>query len=165
MRFPRSIVDYFGFTKTETRVVFFILGALLIGGAIKLYKFYFQYDEPPDALFDYTESDREFQQRSSEIRSGKRSEQLNGGPGAEERDFPTSKQGEKSAGPVVGRININTASKDQLRNLPGIGATLAERIVLYREEHGPFSSAYDLKNVRGIGDKKFEQLKRYISLE
>ncbi len=52
------------------------------------------------------------------------------------------------------RININTATRDDLMRLPGIGPKLADRIIAYRIDAGTFQSLNDLKNVRGIGAKK-----------
>ncbi|MGI5921462.1 MAG: helix-hairpin-helix domain-containing protein [Syntrophomonadaceae bacterium] len=61
------------------------------------------------------------------------------------------------------RVNINTAPASELDDkLPGIGPTLAERIVAYRTSNGPFTSAEDLKNVNGIGDSRFAQIKDLI---
>ena len=59
-------------------------------------------------------------------------------------------------------IDINTANKDELKLLPGIGDELAKRIVDYREENGFFASVEDLKNVSGIGEKKIDDLRYYI---
>lgn len=64
---------------------------------------------------------------------------------------------ESSPAPV--KVNINTASADELTKLKGIGPSLAERIVAYRTEHGPFTSADELTRVKGIGNKKLQQLK------
>ena len=50
-------------------------------------------------------------------------------------------------------ININTATVEELTDLQKIGVKTAERIVAYRQTHGPFESIADLKNVKGIGDK------------
>ena len=61
-----------------------------------------------------------------------------------------------------GKININTATADELQELSGIGPTLAQRIVDYREANGAFASIEDLKNVSGIGDTRFAAIKDSI---
>lgn len=61
-------------------------------------------------------------------------------------------------------ININTANAMQLERLPGIGPVLAERIINYRQEVSGFRNPEELKNVKGIGDKKFEKIKDLISI-
>ncbi|MGB9886015.1 MAG: helix-hairpin-helix domain-containing protein [Moorellales bacterium] len=63
-----------------------------------------------------------------------------------------------------GQININTATAQELEALPGIGPTLARRIVAYREEHGPFRTVEDIKNVSGIGEGRFAQIKDLITV-
>lgn len=60
-------------------------------------------------------------------------------------------------------ININTADATQLQALPGIGPAIAERIIQYRQAHGPFKNTEDIKNVQGIGDKKYEAIKDLIT--
>ncbi|OAT80444.1 ComEA family DNA-binding protein [Desulfotomaculum copahuensis] len=69
----------------------------------------------------------------------------------------------KSGGPV-GMVNINTAGPSELDALPGIGPALAQRIIQYRETKGLFKTPEDIKNVSGIGDKKYEQLKDFIAV-
>ena len=61
-------------------------------------------------------------------------------------------------------LNINTATAAELETLPGIGEVLAQRIVDYRTEHGPFSSADGLLEVSGIGDKKLEAIESLITV-
>jgi competence protein ComEA len=56
-------------------------------------------------------------------------------------------------------IDVNVASAPELERLPGIGPVLAERIVQYREEHGPFSSLNELSAVQGISDRMVEDLR------
>ena len=62
-----------------------------------------------------------------------------------------------------GMININEATAEQLQLLPGIGETLSNRIIAYREDNGNFQSIEDLMNVNGIGEAKFEQIQNYIT--
>ena len=61
-------------------------------------------------------------------------------------------------------VNINLASAQELASLPGIGEIIAQDIISYREKYGLFKSKEELKNVKGIGDKKFEKVKELISI-
>ncbi|WP_026858199.1 ComEA family DNA-binding protein [Jeotgalicoccus psychrophilus] len=61
-------------------------------------------------------------------------------------------------------VNINTAGIDELTTLNGIGEKKAQAILTYREEQGLFATLEDLKNIPGIGDKTFENLKPYITI-
>ena len=63
------------------------------------------------------------------------------------------------------RININKASVEELVELPRIGQAVAKRIVVFREENGPFKNPEDLKSVRGIGDKVFDQIRPSIRVD
>lgn len=67
--------------------------------------------------------------------------------------------------PESSKININTASASELDTLPSIGEVLASRIIQYRSEIGMFGSIDEIKNVSGIGDKTFENLKNLIVVE
>ncbi|HLV01719.1 MAG TPA: ComEA family DNA-binding protein [Acidobacteriota bacterium] len=60
------------------------------------------------------------------------------------------------------KVDLNSATQQQLEALPGIGPRTAERIIQFREENGPFRRIEDLMNVPGIGKKKFERLKELI---
>jgi len=62
-------------------------------------------------------------------------------------------------------ININEASEDELIQLRGIGPIRAERVVQYREKHGPFRSPEDIMKVKGIGPKTWEKNKDRITVE
>lgn len=62
-------------------------------------------------------------------------------------------------------VNINTATKAELDTLPGIGPSKAEAIITYRETVGRFNTIEDIKNVKGIGDKTFQNLKDYITVK
>jgi len=69
----------------------------------------------------------------------------------------------KSAPPAQ-PVDVNRASEDELRALPGIGGVLAARIVEARERDGPFASLDDLRRVRGLGRAKLEKLTAAIAL-
>jgi competence protein ComEA len=63
------------------------------------------------------------------------------------------------------KININTATKEQLTKLDGIGESISERIIKYRQKNNGFKSIEDIKNVSGIGSNKFEQIKDSIKVK
>lgn len=62
------------------------------------------------------------------------------------------------------KVNINTANKEKLETLPGIGETTAQKIIDYREQNGKFTKIEDLQNVSGIGEAKFNSLKDKITV-
>ena len=62
------------------------------------------------------------------------------------------------------KVNINTANQTELDSLPGIGASIAQRIIEYREENGNFKSIEELQNVKGIGDSKYADIKDKITI-
>ena len=62
-------------------------------------------------------------------------------------------------------VNINTATQTELEELPGIGPSLARRIVEHRNQNGKFKTIEDIKNVTGIGDSKFEKIKNLIKVK
>jgi competence protein ComEA len=65
---------------------------------------------------------------------------------------------------ISSKININTATLEELKTLPRVGDAIAQRIIDYREKNGPFRDIKDIKNVSGIGDKMFENLKDKITV-
>ena len=71
-------------------------------------------------------------------------------------------QGSDSSGGGGGQVNINTASKEELKTLSGVGDVTAQKIMDYREST-PFGAIEDLKQVSGIGDKKFDAIKNMIT--
>jgi competence protein ComEA len=67
--------------------------------------------------------------------------------------------------PSPGIINLNLATLDELETLPGIGPTLGQRIIDYRQANGPFANTEDLMEISGIGPGKYEQIKDLVSIQ
>ena len=63
------------------------------------------------------------------------------------------------------KINLNTATVAQLTTLPGIGPRIAERIVTYRKQHGPFKRIEEIMNVRGVGRKVFGRIRERLAVK
>ena len=70
-----------------------------------------------------------------------------------------------SSSSTSAKININTANANMLQTLPGIGPVLSERIIEYRNQNGLFEVIDDIKDVSGIGEKKFEGIKDLICVQ
>ncbi|TNH27730.1 ComEA family DNA-binding protein [Micromonospora orduensis] len=80
--------------------------------------------------------------------------------------MPGGAAGPAAAGapPAAGPLNLNTATLAQLDALPGVGPVLAQRILTHREQHGGFKAVGDLRQVDGIGDARYEQLKDLVTV-
>jgi len=63
------------------------------------------------------------------------------------------------------QVNINTATVEELVQLPRVGQKVAERIVLYRQKNGSFKTVEDLKTVQGVGDKVLEQIRPLVCVK
>jgi competence protein ComEA len=63
----------------------------------------------------------------------------------------------RASAPAADKVNINTADVKALMTLQGVGRSLAEKIVQYRDAHGPFRKAADLRKVEGVGDSLWEK--------
>ena len=92
-------------------------------------------------------------------------------PTASSMQVPESASQAESQGAAIGvpkesdgKININLASQSELMDLPGIGTVLASRIVDYRKQHGDFARIEDIRNVSGIGEKRFEAIENFITV-
>ena len=84
---------------------------------------------------------------------------------AHAQDRPASPAAKSTAAAPAGApLNLNTATKAQLEKLPGIGASVAQRIIDHREKNGAFKKVEELMNIRGIGEKSFLKLKPLVTV-
>lgn len=79
-------------------------------------------------------------------------------------ELPNDEEPASTEAPNVELININTASLEELDSLPGIGPTIAQRIIDYRDANGPFNTIEDIQNVSGIGPSTFEEIQDLITV-
>lgn len=161
------------------KVILFMLIVLVSGFSIKYLKFISA--NSTFASFDYTENENMFKKlsQSSLYLSAKDSlaqkDSLNNN---NERilssKLKTTEDSVKNSGKKKSKkeeklkpksININTATKEILVMLPGVGESTADKIISYRETHNGFRKIENIMKVKGIGKKKFEKLKDYITVE
>jgi len=135
----KRLSEWLTLTNAERNVILFLVSTFLLGLGIRFYQETF----PANPAFDYRSSDSTFAALSDASEPGEETDE-----GYEES-----------------KIDINSATKAELMKLPGIGETLAGRILAYRNDVGPFRSASDLKKVKGINSKKFEQIKNLIRVK
>lgn len=128
-------------TKTEAVLLALTIGFLLCTGVVYFLK------QQGDAQADYIVQ--------TELRSGKTDALAE-----TEQALPITPQMPTEATP----LDLNTAKVEELMLLPGIGETLAGRIVAYRKEHGPFIAKEDVMNVDGIGRGTYEEIQNLIEV-
>ena len=75
----------------------------------------------------------------------------------------TNKNSQEKGGNI--KVNINEARQEELEQLPGIGSSIASRIIEYRKQNGKFQKIEDLQNVKGIGDAKYVKIKDYVTVK
>jgi comEA protein len=130
------------FNPREIKAIFFILASLLIGGGITLYRNYHP-DFAPGLLENRDEAS------AIAVDSIKKTKE------------PTAILSQK----LKEKININAASAQELELIPGIGPVLSQRILKYRKDVGRFQNIEELKKIYGIGNRTFEQIKGFVTVE
>lgn len=156
-----SVAHRAGFTRNETAVLLFLGMALLVGASLRTLRG--GSERPPvnvrtalerqDSLF----ADHALSPTAGSIGGMEESSGVNADLKTDEEKQP------RSAAPLsTASIDINAADARVLDRLPGIGPAMAKRIVEYRDRYGPFGRTEDLLKVKGIGPKKFEQLRQFI---
>ncbi|TSA27599.1 MAG: helix-hairpin-helix domain-containing protein [Ignavibacteriales bacterium] len=169
MKVLEKISKKFGFTRTETNVIIFILSACLIGLAVNIFKNI--KNDQSYLEFDYKKQDSLFNAVSNEPLNGdsiKNKEEKKIDSHHELLDFTkeklTNPKAEKSTSSSK-IININTATISELSSLPGIGEKTAKGIIEYREKHSRIKNISELLKVKGIGKAKLSKIKDRISIE
>ncbi len=66
--------------------------------------------------------------------------------------------------PPVKPVNINTANSEELQQVPGIGPATAQKILQMRKSYGPFKSVNDLLAIRGLGEKRLNKMRKYLTV-
>ena len=152
-----------GLTETEIKVLLFLISAFILGFG---YKTFFKYDDTVNAEnFDYSREDSIFFASGDDYDSAETHKSVDYKQEVldfNERNFngSTTRQipDEKS-------ININSAKLDDMILLPGIGEITAKKILELRERRGGFKTLKELLDVKGIGEVKFNKIKKYIYIE
>lgn len=85
--------------------------------------------------------------------------------GVSSKEDTNSTQGSSKSTTSNEKVNINTATQEELDTLPGIGPSIASKIIDYREQNGKFNSIEEIKEVSGIGDAKYEKIKDSITIK
>lgn len=160
MKFYQKLAEKIGFTKTELKIITFLIAVLLVGLVVKLFNW--ENHDPVKNNFDYTAIDSIFY--SANILKAELLENKSFDSNQESSDFNKSnfKTNIKKQTLAERSIDLNSASLNQLAMLPGIGIKTAEKILAYRKASGGFSRIDELLEVKGIGDSKFDKIKKYI---
>ena len=173
----KAIIKHLSFTKNEIRVLLLVVSVLVVGFSIKYYK---EVLTNPEKEYDYSKSDRDFLEKSRNMLLGSLSDDDSTLTEDERKlidslqaledsldtnDYSTDKKNTSKNELKEKSININTATKEELIAIPGIGDKISDRVIIYREEHGGFKNIEDIMNVKGIGKKKFEKMKPYITVD
>ena len=77
---------------------------------------------------------------------------------------PAAAMAQKAKSPSTEKVNLNTASVDQLETLPGVGPAMAKKIVEHRSKNGKFTKVEEILNIKGIGEKKFQKMKDRLTV-
>ena len=167
MKLLEKLSRKFGFTKIETNVIVFVLCFCIVGGVVNIIKTaknnkaYLEFNyKVQDSLFNAAAGDSgaDSTENIKEKKFDSQHELLDFTSGKTQREFSKKALLRK-------KINVNTASVEELSLIPGIGKAIAVRIIEYREKHKRFKKVEELMNVKGIGETKFNSMKEVIFIE
>ncbi len=139
------------FTPEERFIILFLIFSIVLGSSLYLYKINHPSFAPAYIIEDF----------QRKVNQGN----LNGEVVNYNLPVPEQKEQEvwKKKETPKSKININTANLRKLMQLPGIGPSYAKKILEYRKKYNGFRKISDIKKIRGIGEKKFETMKDYIT--
>lgn len=156
----------FNITLTELRVILFMLMVLISGFIIT---FFNDEDDTPYIEYDYSEQDSLFEHYTNADTSSLRKEIADNDVDYKQEvlDFSTRnfEKTERKVLPAERSIDINKAGIEVLKTLPGIGEKTAQNILQLREKRGRFRNINELLEVKGIGNSKFNKIKKFIFIE
>lgn len=165
----KKLIQKLPLNKKELIVISFLFITFIAGIAVK----YSGWRTPNK--FKYSEQDREFDTQMKTAFTELESKNLTTEQKQLSEDIKKAADSLTALNDIEGKdkkklqagktININKALAGDLLMLPGVGEVTAERIIEYRELKGGFRKPEEIKNVKGIGDKKFEQMKEFIVVE
>lgn len=157
-----------GLTETEIKVLLFLISVFCFGLVAK--QFFSEDNTELKTQYDYSKSDSAFNEANSKGEFGEEtsvSGEKNVASEQELLDFSTNNllnNSSKKSALSENSIDINTADIKQLILLPGIGEKTAAKIINLRSTRGRFSSIDELLDIKGIGSKKLNKIKKYIFL-
>lgn len=169
----KTFLTNLNFTKSEGRILLLVTGILTVGFVAK---FYNEVLSVPDKSFDMTTFESNFtslakgspvnfdEEKFYNTLSEEEKILYDSLKKIEEQFYDAPEERKKKINIEEKSIDLNTASMEELIALPGIGEVTAERIIQFRETKGRFRKIEDIMNVKGIGKKKFENIKPYIKV-
>ena len=164
----KKISERIGLTPAEIKVLLFLIVVLTVGYSVK--NFYFK-DDSYYKEFDYSRDDSVFNSIDPDGKNLSEKKSKLAGKKVDYKqevlDFNDSefRNNVKKTVPATASININTAGIEELAKLPGIGKKTAENIIIFRKKIGRFRKLNELLRVKGIGNSKFSNIKKYICIE
>lgn len=143
------------FTRTQQKAIIFLVAIFTLAIAYHYVQQIIYQPEP----FEFSQFEERFYAKKDSIEKLLDQEKVyDKSPALNKSDNPENP-------PETNIVNINSASLNELTTLPRIGPVIAQRIIDYRNQNGDFISKDDIKKVRGVGKKTYENLRDLISVD